>query len=59
VNVWDPAMSTTLRWDDVAMPRWPTVRGQAGRPLAPVLGFRPQNLHRAAASEWEPHLTTC
>ena len=50
-DVRDIAMYSTLRWDDVAMPRWPTVLGQARHPLAPGLGSRPKNVYRAAASE--------
>ena len=44
---------------------WTTVLGHPGRPLAPVLGIRPQNVYRAAAqgqaagAEWERLLTTC
>ena len=52
VNIRDVAMYSTLRCDDVAMPRWSTVLGHARRPLAPVLGFRPRNFYRTAASEW-------
>jgi len=29
------------------------------RPLAPVLGVRPQNAHRAAAAAWARLLATC
>ena len=50
-NVRDVAMHSTLRWDDVAMSRWPIVLGQAKRPLALVLGFRPRKAQRAAVSE--------
>ena len=52
-------MYSTLRWDELTMPRWPTVLGHIGRPVAPTLGFRPQNFYRAGASEWERLLTTC
>ena len=38
-DVRDIAMYSTLRWDDVAMPRCPTIPGQARHPLAFVLGF--------------------
>ena len=44
---------------------WTTVLGYPGRPLAPLLGIRPQNVYRAAAqgrteaAEWERLLTTC
>ncbi len=44
---------------------WTTVLGHPGRPLAPVLGVRPQNVYRAAAqgataaAEWAAILTTC
>ena len=58
-NVRDVAMHSTLRWDDVAMSRWPIVLGQAKRPLALVLGFRPRKAQRAAVSEWEHLLATC
>ena len=44
-------MFRTVRWDDVALPRWPTVLGEARRTLAPALGFRPRYVYRAAASE--------
>jgi REP element-mobilizing transposase RayT len=44
---------------------WLTVLGHPGRPLAPVLGVRPQNVYRAAAqgraaaAVWERLLATC
>ena len=44
---------------------WTTVLGHPGRPLAPVLGIRPQNVYRAAAqgqagrTEWERLLAKC
>jgi hypothetical protein len=44
---------------------WTEVLGHPGRPLAPVLGIRPQNVYRAAsqgravAAEWERLLTMC
>ncbi len=44
---------------------WTTVLGHPGRPLAPVLGIRPQNVYRAAAqaqaagAAWERLLSTC
>jgi len=44
---------------------WTTVLGHPGRPLAPVLGIRPQNVYRAAAegqaagAEWARLLSTC
>jgi hypothetical protein len=44
---------------------WLSVLGHPGRPLAPVLGIRPQNVYRAAAlgasnaAEWAELLTTC
>jgi putative transposase len=44
---------------------WTTMLGHPGRPLAPVLGIRPQNVYRAAAqgrttaAEWEHLVTTC
>jgi len=44
---------------------WTTVLGHPGRPLAPVLGIRPQNVYRAAAqgqaaaAQWERLLATC
>lgn len=44
---------------------WTEVLGHPGRPLAPVLGIRPQNVYRAArqgradAVEWERILDTC
>ena len=44
---------------------WTTVLGHPGRPLAPVLGVRPQNVYRAAAhgqaaaTAWDRLLTTC
>ena len=53
LNVRHVTVYSTLRWDDVALPCWPTALGQARRPLAPALGFRPQNFHLPAASEWK------
>ena len=44
-------MYCALRLGERTTPRWPTLLGQARRPLAPVLGFRPQTFYRAAASE--------
>jgi hypothetical protein len=44
---------------------WLTVLGHPGRPLAPVLGVRPQNVYRAAAqgradaAAWDCFLATC
>ncbi len=44
---------------------WTVVLGHPGRPLAPVLGIRPQNVYRAAAhgraaaKEWARVLTKC
>ena len=44
---------------------WMEVLGHPGRPLAPVLGIRPQNVYRAAsqgragAAGWERILTRC
>jgi hypothetical protein len=44
---------------------WTDVLGHPGRPLAPLLGIRPQNVYRAAAqgraaaAEWERLLATC
>jgi len=44
---------------------WLTVLGHPGRPLAPVLGVRPQNVYRAAAqgradaAAWDRLLATC
>ncbi len=44
---------------------WTEVLGHPGRPLAPILGIRPQNLYRAAtqgraaAAEWARVLDTC
>ena len=44
---------------------WTEVLGHPGRPLAPILGIRPQNVYRAAAqgqatgAEWERILAKC
>ena len=44
---------------------WTEVLGHPGRPLAPILGIRPQNVYRAAAqgqaaaAAWERLLATC
>lgn len=44
---------------------WTEVLGHPGRPLAPILGIRPQNVYRAAtqgrtaAAEWTRVLDTC